>query len=136
MTRTEALQTIRRHAGELLVVHFTKRTDGTHRRMVCIFNPEAAEREAFRFNPAARGLVPVWDVEKGGRRFVNLDGVESIQVMKGRPRNWTQGPSGRVGRVTRPLRPYTANASYRAPMPPGPRPRTWAEARIEAHQLF
>ncbi|QXD16982.1 hypothetical protein GQ464_008630 [Rhodocaloribacter litoris] len=134
MTRTEVLQTIRRHAGELLVVHFTKRTDGTHRRMVCIFNPEAAERERFRFNPAARGLCPVWDVEKGGRRFVNLDGVESIRVMK-----------GRVKRPTRPRpRNWTRNASYRAPMPRNPRtpriehvePLTWEEARIEAHQLF
>ncbi len=82
MTRTEALQTIRRHAGDLLLIHFTKRTDGTHRRMVCIYNPEAAERQTFRFNPVARGLCPVWDVEKGARRFVNLDGVLSIRAMR------------------------------------------------------
>lgn len=120
MTRTEALETIRRHAGDLLLIHFTKRTDGTHRRMLCIFNPEAAERQTFRFNPAARGLVPVWDVEKGARRFVNLDGVQSIQAMRTRPRR------------------------DRAPMPRNPRtprfehvePRTWEEARMEAHQLF
>ena len=115
MTRTEAFETIRRHADELIVVHFTKRTNGEHRRMLCIFNPEAAERQTFRFNPASKGLVPVWDVEKGARRFVNLDGVHAIRVMKTRPRR------------------------DRAPMPRNPRlprPRTWAEAKAELHEMF
>ncbi len=80
MNRTEAKAIIEAHPHRTLVVRFIKRTDGSLRRMVCIHFPKQAEFARFRFNPAAKGLAAVWDLEKGARRFVNLDGVQSIKA--------------------------------------------------------
>lgn len=80
MDRIDAGSIIEAHPRRTLVVRFVKRTTGTLRRMVCIYYPEEAEAARFRFNPAAKGLVAVWDLEKGARRFINLDGVESIKL--------------------------------------------------------
>lgn len=74
-----ARKVIEENARRSLVVRFVKRTDGTLRRMFCIYYPEAAERATFRFNPGEKNLIPVFDCEKGARRFISLDGVQSIK---------------------------------------------------------
>ena len=51
---------------------FVKRTDGELRRMRFRYDPE---RTPPLDDAAARGLLPVWDLDKGAARFVNLDGV-------------------------------------------------------------
>ncbi len=79
MNRQTARTIIEANPHRTLVVRFIKRTDGSLRRMVCIHFPEQAENTRFRFNPAAKGLAAVWDVEKGARRFINLDAVQSIK---------------------------------------------------------
>ena len=53
---------------------FVKRTDGKLRRMRFRYDPE---RSAPFAGAAAKGLLPVWDLDKGAARFVNLDGVLS-----------------------------------------------------------
>lgn len=80
MNRTDARNLITENARRTLIVRFIKRTTGELRRMVCIYYPEGAKKATFRFNPVAKGLVPVWDVEKGGHRFINLDGVQSVKI--------------------------------------------------------
>ena len=64
-----------------LVIYFTKRTDGARRRMVCRFFPAQADAARYRFNPSERDLLPVWDVERGGPRFVSLDAVDVVKVL-------------------------------------------------------
>jgi len=49
-----------------------KRTNGKLRRMRFRYDPE---RSAPFAGAAGRGLLPVWDLDKGAARFVNLDGV-------------------------------------------------------------
>ena len=80
LTSTAAKSLIEAHPRRTLVVRFRKRTTGRMRRMACIYFPEEAEAARFRFDPAAKGLLPVWDVEKGARRFVSLDSVQSIKL--------------------------------------------------------
>jgi hypothetical protein len=59
----------------VLTVRFVKRTAGALRAMRFRL-PEGGGR--YGFDPAVKGLLPVFDVELGGRRFVNLDGVRTV----------------------------------------------------------
>lgn len=53
---------------------FVKRTNGELRRMRFRYDPERSTPFA---GAEAKGLLPVWDLDKGAARFVNLDGVLS-----------------------------------------------------------
>ena len=79
-TRHAARRILNASANRTATVYFIKRTTGALRRMVCIHYPGAAEKARFRFNPQTKGLLAVWDVEKGARRFINLDGVRRIVI--------------------------------------------------------
>jgi len=76
-------------ASAIAVVYFTKRTTGELRRMVCTFDPAVT----MRYNPAAKNVLPVFDVEKGEYRTVSLDRVLSVVVASKRHRIGTFGPS-------------------------------------------
>ena len=115
MNRHTARQIIEAHPNRTLVIRFVKRTDGTLRRMVCIHFPEKAEQTRFRFNPAAKGLIAVWNLEKGARRFVNLDGVCSVKA------------SGKK------LEPSERRAPDR---PPTPGRASFEELQAQADELF
>lgn len=80
MKRHEARGLIESNAEKIITVRFIKRTDGKLRTMRCIYYPKAANKATFRFNPVAKGLITVWDVEKGAPRFINLDGVQEISA--------------------------------------------------------
>ena len=120
MNRTDAKAIIEAHPHRTLVVRFVKRTTGTLRRMVCVHYPEHAARARFRFNPVAKGLIAVWDLEKGARRFVNLDGVQEIKVSGQR------------------LSPeHTAPQERRAnDRPPKPGRTSFEELQAQADELF
>ena len=82
MGREAARQLIERAAadrpGEALACRFVKHTDGSLRVMRFRYDPQTAASGRFKFEPKAKGLLPVFDVEKGARRFINLDGVRSV----------------------------------------------------------
>lgn len=80
MTRNQARSLIETHPRRTLVVRFVKRTDGRLRRMSCVYYPAEAECATYGFDPVRKGLLPVWDMEKGAERFVNLDRVESVKL--------------------------------------------------------
>lgn len=84
-----AYEAIAARAGQTLVVYFERRTDGTGprgdrqpagsvRRMLCSYHPQQASRARYGFDPVAKGLLPVWDGERGEARFVPLAGVQRI----------------------------------------------------------
>lgn len=101
MTRTDARNLIEENARRTLVVRFVKRTTGELRRMVCIYFPDATEKATFRFNPKAKGLIAFWDLEKGARRFINLDGVLSVKLSGKRlePKERREASTPRVRRA-------------------------------------
>ena len=80
MDREVARRLIERAAaerpGETLACRFVKRTNGELRRMRFRYDPQSAGRCGF--DPKAKGLLPVYDVERGAQRFINLDGVREV----------------------------------------------------------
>jgi hypothetical protein len=70
---------IQGNAKQTLIIDFIKKTNGEKRRMVCYW---IQNETLHKFNPMAKGLLQVWDMEKGARRYVNLEGVLSIKVQK------------------------------------------------------
>jgi hypothetical protein len=73
MRREAARERLTARPGTRRRVVFVKRTNGELRRMRFRYDPERSAP----FDAAARGLLPVWDLDKGAARFVNLDGVLS-----------------------------------------------------------
>jgi hypothetical protein len=71
LDREAARERLTARPGTRRRVVFVKRTDGSLRRMRFRYDPERSAP----FDAAARGLLPVWDLDKGAARFVNLDGV-------------------------------------------------------------
>lgn len=68
----EARQLITSAPGTVLV-RFSKK-NGEIRRMWARFNGDSSRKPT---------QLVVWDCEKGGRRTINLDAVESLQVLQG-----------------------------------------------------
>lgn len=62
------------HPGEKQVCRFVKRMDGTLRRMLFHYDPECNAL----FDARAKGLLPVWDLDKQKARLINLDGVHIV----------------------------------------------------------
>lgn len=78
----EAKKLIATHANEVLIVDFDKKTDGKPRKMRAIFYKEFADEVRHSFNPDEKGILQVWDLEKGARRFVHLNGTNTIKRVK------------------------------------------------------
>lgn len=85
-----AYEAIAARAGQTLVVYFERRTPGVGprgdrqpagsvRRMLCSYHPAEASKAQYGFNPVAKGLLPVWDGERGETRFISLGGVRRIR---------------------------------------------------------
>jgi hypothetical protein len=71
LDREAARERLTARPGTRRRVVFVKRTDGSLRRMRFRYDPERSAP----FDAAAKGLLPVWDLDKDAARFVNLDGV-------------------------------------------------------------
>ena len=64
-------------SGKIFTACFVKK-DNTIRKMNCkIKHPKPSvgfgERKGLRFKPVEKGLLSVWDLQKGEYRFINLD---------------------------------------------------------------
>ena len=77
-TAKKAYEILCKNLDKTLVVTFTKRTDGTTRRMVAIcyskhngtFTTQSTLKKA---------LFQVWDTEKGERRYIPLENILTIK---------------------------------------------------------
>lgn len=112
--------------GRFVSVTFTKRTTGERRTMTAIFSRRYL-CGAWRFSPAAKGLLPVLDVATGTIKLIPLDAIESIRA-KG-----ATFSACFVASYAPPARPVPAVA---APSRPAVRRRTAAEAQAAARLLF
>ena len=73
------LRALRANNGRFCGVTFTKK-NGETRRMLCIFSRAKTEASRFTFNPAEKGLVAVWDVQKGAIRFINCNAPVELRA--------------------------------------------------------
>ena len=65
-------------ATSVVTVYFTKRTNGETRRMVCYWSPTLITKRSW--DPTAKQLLNVFDVEAGDYRFISMDAVQKIVV--------------------------------------------------------
>lgn len=85
MTKRQAEQ-IRRAikkaaGGTIFSVQFIKRTTGEVRDMVCRLGvAKDLTGEGLKFDPVAKKLLTVWDVQKKGYRSIPLDAIQKIVV--------------------------------------------------------
>lgn len=72
-TSRTVLNVLNQHTNETLVVSFTKK-NGEHRRLVGVLYSE------YLLSHLEKGMVMMWDIEKGGRRLVTLCNVHEIKA--------------------------------------------------------
>lgn len=69
------------HRGEFISVTFVKRTTGDERTMHCRSGVRKYTTGGeLAFEPTERGLYLVWDLEKEGYRFIDLNTVFCIRA--------------------------------------------------------
>jgi hypothetical protein len=81
MTTEEAADRINGSGGSILTVEFVKRTNGERRTMNCRLGVRKHLRggEA-SYDPAAHGLICVYDMQKGGYRSINVDTIRRLTI--------------------------------------------------------
>ena len=68
------------NSGRIFSVKFAK-TDGSERKMVCRKGVrKGLTGKGARYNPIERGLITVYDVQKGGYRMINFDTLQEFKM--------------------------------------------------------
>jgi hypothetical protein len=68
-------------SDRIFAVTFVKRTDGAVRNMVCRQGvTKGVKGTGRRFDPAAKNLVSVYDMQAGGFRFINAETITRLKV--------------------------------------------------------
>lgn len=82
ITRAEAVAFIKSGSrGRIFAVEFTKRTNGERRYMVARYGVRAyVKGVGLSFDPAAKQLIVVWDVQLKNYRMVNIPGITGLMV--------------------------------------------------------
>lgn len=74
--------------GRIFTVEFTKRTDGSHRVMNCRRGvSKGVTGIGLAFDPGPKALLPVYDLQADGYRFVSLDSLIALRL-NGKRYNW------------------------------------------------
>lgn len=69
--------------GKFFSVEFVKKTDGSIRPMTCRLGVKKGQTgRGLLFDALAKGLLPVWDVQKEGYRFINLDSLRKATIQQ------------------------------------------------------
>jgi hypothetical protein len=73
---------IRKLAGNTLFsVKFIKRSDGELREMVCRLGAtKGVKGTGGSYDPASKGLLTVFDVQKDGWRSIPLDAIQQVRI--------------------------------------------------------
>lgn len=74
--------------GKIFSVLFTKRTTGEDRLMVARLGVQVGlTGSGHKFNPTAKGLVSVYDMQKQAYRLVSTEGIREVKA-HGRTFRW------------------------------------------------
>lgn len=79
MSTEEFLTFVEARKGRFFAVQFEKRTTGELRKMLCRTGVKAHLRGGPQaYDPAAKGLLCVWDVTKKAYRSIALEGLRRV----------------------------------------------------------
>jgi hypothetical protein len=71
----------RASSGRFFTVEFIKRTTGELRVMTCRLGvSKGVTGKGMAFDPASKGLLPVYDVQTQGYRMINLSGLRAVRM--------------------------------------------------------
>ena len=77
---TTVLAKIQTAQNTIFSIEFIKK-DGTVRNMVARLNvKKGVNGKGLSYNPIAKGLLPVWDLQKNAFRMINLKTVTKLQI--------------------------------------------------------
>jgi hypothetical protein len=77
---TQILNILRSSKGKIFTVEFVKK-NGRLRRMNCRLGVTyCCNGKGLKYDPLARGLLPVYDMQAKGYRMVSLDTIKSIKL--------------------------------------------------------
>lgn len=88
--RFDSLELVNRAIGDgtIFRVEFIKRTTGELRTMVCRTGvKKGVKGTGLSFDPFAKGLMPVFDMQKQEFRMINLESLISLKF-KGKTYRW------------------------------------------------
>ena len=83
ITRPEALAKIHeaKGSGKIFTVRFYKRTTGEYRVMNCRGRViRALSGGELKFDPESKGLITVFDMQKGEYRMINAETVQEVTI--------------------------------------------------------
>jgi hypothetical protein len=81
ITKAEAKDIIKKTKGKFFTVTFVKRTDGTTRVMNARLGVRAyLKGGTLPYDPEAKGLIPVFDMQKKAYRMVTVDGITKLKI--------------------------------------------------------
>ena len=81
INRSAAKQMIKDTKGKFFTVSFIKRTDGTRRVMNARLGVKAfLKGGTLPYDPEAKRLIPVYDVQKRGYRMINVDTIFNLKI--------------------------------------------------------
>ena len=81
INRSAAKQLIKDTKGKFFTVSFIKRTDGTRRVMNARLGVKAfLKGGTLPYDPEAKRLIPVYDVQKRGYRMINVDTIYNLKI--------------------------------------------------------
>ena len=77
---TTVLTKIQTAQNTIFSIEFIKK-DGTVRNMVARLNvKKGVNGKGLSYDPIAKGLLPVWDLQKNAFRMINLKTVTKLQI--------------------------------------------------------
>jgi hypothetical protein len=81
LNRSAAKQMIKDTKGKFFTVSFIKRTDGTRRVMNARLGVKAfLKGGTLPYDPEAKRLIPVYDVQKRAYRMINVDTIFNLKI--------------------------------------------------------
>ena len=81
VSRDELIQKIKDIKGAFFTVTFVKRTDGTTRTMNARFGVKKYLKGGeLPYDPIAKGLLPVFDMQKNAYRMINTDTLIGAKI--------------------------------------------------------
>jgi len=74
------IATIQKAENTIFSVKFIKK-DGSERKMNCRLNvKKGVKGVGMAYDPIEKGLLPVYDMEKGGFRMINLNTILELKI--------------------------------------------------------